>query len=149
MRRMPTINPRQSERGSAQIEFLVSVVTLMVLIFWTFEISMVIYTYVVMGAAAKAGVRYAIVHGKLSGSCQGPSTGCDATKANVISVVNNYAALSLHDISALTPTVTYVDGTSAPPGRVQVQIQYAYIPYVQFPGFSPTLVASAEGRIVF
>ena len=141
--------PQGREHGAAQIEFLISIVTFLITIFWTFEISMLIYTYVVMGAAAKAGVRYAIVHGKLSGSCQGPSTGCDATAANVKSIVNSYAALSLHDTSALTPTVTYVDSTSAAPGRVQVQIQYSYIPYVNFPGFSPTLVASAEGRIVF
>lgn len=138
-----------SERGASQIEFIVSVFTVMILIFWTFEISMAVYTYVVMGAAAKAGVRYAIVHGSLSGNCQGPSTGCKSGAPDVIAVVNNYTALSLHDTSALTHTVTYVDGTSAPPGRVQIQIQYTYIPYVQFPGFSPVLVASAEGRIVF
>lgn len=146
------VNPtRRSERGASQVEFLFSVFALMILIFWTFEISMMIYTYVVIGAAAKAGVRYAIVHGNLSSNCEGPGppNTCDSTKANIISVINNYAALSLHDVTALTPTVTYVDGTSAPPGRVLVQIQYTYIPYVKFPGFSPTLVASAEGRIVF
>lgn len=140
------------EKGAAQIEFLVSIVMFLVLMFWTFEMTTMIYTYVVMGAAAKAGVRYAIVHGKSSGSyCSGPdcASTADQTGANVKSLVTTYAGLSLHDISAITINVNYLDSSAAPPSRVQVQVAYPYIPYVSFPGFSPQLVASAQGRIVY
>src|SRR5205807_2042005 len=62
------------EEGSAMIEFTLSAMVLFFVIFWAFELSMTMYTYVVIGEAAKEGVRYAIVHGTGSGSCSGPST---------------------------------------------------------------------------
>jgi Flp pilus assembly protein TadG len=143
------LQSKTRERGSAQIEFLFSVVIFTVMVFGAFELSMMLYTYVVMGAAAKAGVRYAIVHGTDSASCDGPSTGCDSGHIAVTTAVTNDAALSLHDISAITINVNYPDSSSAAPSRVQVQVAYKYIPYISIPGLSPTLVASAEGRIVY
>ena len=141
---------RNSERGSAIIEFLFSVMILMFLVFWVFETSMMIYTYVVIAGAAKNGVRYAIVHGTLSGNCSGPSTGCsDSTAANVTSQVKSDASLSLHDMSAITIQVKYLDSSSAAPSRVQIKVAYKYIPYINLPWVAPTLVASAEGRIVY
>lgn len=130
------------------VEFLLSIMVVMFLIFWIFEMSMMVYTYVVVGAAAKQGVRYAIVHGTQSGNCSGPSPGCGGTTA-VIAVVKDYAKYSLHDISAITVQANYLDSSSAAPSRVQIKVGYTYIPYVKLPGTSPQLVASAEGRIVY
>ena len=147
-----TKNIPDREKGAAQIEFLISVVTFLVLIFWTFEMCGLIYTYVVMGAAAKAGVRYAIVHGKSAGSyCSGPdcTSTADQSATNVSNLVKTYAGLSLHDTSNITVNVNYLDSSAAPPSKIQVQVAYPYIPYVSFPGFNPQLVASAEGRIVY
>ena len=140
------------EKGAAQIEFLISVVTFLITIFWTFEMCGLIYTYVVMGAAAKAGVRYAIVHGKSAGNyCSGPdcASTADQTHTNVTNLVKTYAGLSLHDTTNITVNVNYLDSSAAPPSKIQVQVAYPYIPYVSFPGFNPQLVASAEGRIVY
>jgi Flp pilus assembly protein TadG len=138
------------ERGSAQVEFVLSIFMLLFLIFITFEMAMMMYSYAVIGAAAKIGVRYAIVHGTLSGSCSGPTTGCaDSTGANVINAVKDYTAFTLHDTSGITISANYLDASSAAPSRVQVKISYPYIPYINLPFTAPTLKAAAEGRIVY
>jgi Flp pilus assembly protein TadG len=139
------------ESGSALLEFSLSVWMLLLTTFLIFEFCMTVYTYSVLGNAAREGVRYAVVHGTDSGSCSGPSSGCgDASGGNVTSVVNGYAAVSFHDISRMTVTPSWPDGTSAPSSRVVVTISYPYIPYFQLPGFNaPSMKVSAEGRIVF
>jgi len=139
------------ESGSASLEFSLSVWMLLLATFLIFEFCMTVYTYSVLGNAAREGVRYAIVHGTDNGSCSGPSSGCgDASGTNVKSVVNGYAAVSFHDISGMTVTPSWPDGTSTPSSRVVVTITYPYIPYLQVPGFNaPTMKVTAEGRIVF
>ena len=105
-----------------------SVWTLFLVTFLIFEFCMTIYTYSVLGNAAREGVRYAIVHGSDSSSCSGPSSGCgDTAGSNVTAVVNSYAAISFHDISAMTVTPSWPDGTSTPSSRVLVTISYPYI----------------------
>lgn len=141
----------EDECGSMLIEFSLSAWILMLVSFLVFEFCMCLYTYSVLGNAAREGIRYAIVHGTDSGSCSGPSAGCsDTTGASVISVVNGYAALSFHDVTAMTVTPSWPDGTSTPSSRVQVKISYSYIPYFYIPGFSPPVMQiAAEGRVVY
>jgi Flp pilus assembly protein TadG len=139
------------ESGNSLLEFSLSVWLLVVVTFLIFEFCMTVYTYSVLGDAAREGVRYAIVHGTDSGNCSGPGSGCgDSTGSNVIAVVNGFAAVSFHDTSGMTVTPSWPDGTSTPASRVLVTITYPYIPYVQVPGFNaPTMQVTAEGRIVF
>jgi hypothetical protein len=61
--------------------------------------------------------------------------------------VKEYAAFTLHDISAINVTVNYIDASSEPPSRVRVQVSYNFVPYTALP-FRPTLRTAAEGRIV-
>ncbi|MHB1022691.1 MAG: TadE/TadG family type IV pilus assembly protein [Acidobacteriaceae bacterium] len=150
MRNAKKITRQNGERGAAQIEFLLSSLIAMFLFFWIWEMSMMVYTYAVITNAAKEGVRYGIVHGTDNGNCSGPSAGCaDATGANVVSAVRSYAAYSLHDISSITIQANYLDSSSEPPSRIQVKVAYTYVPYIKLPWIAPTLVASAEGRIVY
>lgn len=139
------------ESGSALIEFALSVWTLFLLAFLIFEFCMAIYTYSVLGNAAREGVRYAITHGTNNVSCSGPSPGCgDGTGSNITSVVRGFAAISFHDISGMTVTPSWPDGKSTPSSRVVVRITYPYVAYLNLPGFnSPTMQVTAEGRIVF
>lgn len=140
---------RRHDRGTVQIEFVLAFIVLMFVIFWTWELVMAVYTYTVIADAAKEGVRYAIVHGTGNSNCSGPSTGCgDTTGVNVINVVTDYAKYSLHDISAMTVTVTYPDSSSDPPNRVRVTVAYTYVPWAVLPWTPPTMNAAAEGRIV-
>ena len=139
------------ESGSMMIEFCLSVWTLFLMAFLIFEFCMAIYTYSVLGNAAREGVRYAIVHGTDNSSCSGPSSGCaDSGGNNVTAVVNSYASISFHDSSGMTVTPSWPDGTSTPSSRVLVTISYPYVSYLALPGFnSPQMQIKAEGRIVF
>ncbi len=139
------------ELGSMLIEFALSVWTLFLLTFLIFEFCMTIYTYSVLGDAAREGVRYAIVHGTDSSSCSGPSSGCgDTTGSNVRAVVTGYAGVSFHNVTGMTVTPSWPDGASTPTSRVKVTISYPYVAYLTLPGFtSPTMQITAEGRIVY
>lgn len=139
-----------AEDGSLMIETAFSLLVIFPIMFWMFELCMLVYTYSVLGDAVRQGVRYAIIHGTDSSLCSGPSAGCgDSSGANVVSQVKTFAAYSLHDLSAMTVNVTYPDGSSSPPSRVAVSIGYTYVPYINLPGISRTMNLSAEGRIVY
>ena len=151
---------RRSERkilpeaeGQATVEFLLSTLFIMITIFWSLEIVMFIYSYSVLADAAKEGVRYAVVHGSQSSSPSGPGTGttsdCATSVTSVKSVVQNYAKLTLHDISNMTVTVCYLDGNNQSPNRVQIRVSYPYKPYFSLGWSPPTIKAAAEGRVFY
>ncbi len=178
---MKTLFRRHSERnrlrarlregeGQGQIEFVLSILTIMFTIFWTWEVVLAVYTYNVLSDAAKEGVRYAIVHGSNNAFCSGnppagatcPSatgltgptlcdgttlTGTDPNGDNVKKVVKCYAALSLHDISNITTTVNYPSNSNGPAQEVDVTVKYTYVPFLALP-ITPLLVAASSGRIV-
>jgi len=152
MRTSLSLRKNGLEAGQGQIEFVISLFAIMILIFCAWEALMAVYTSNVLGDAAKEGVRYAIVHGSTgNASCNDANaTGkCSSDPFGVKTVVNNYAQASLHDISAITINVNYVDGTNDPPNRVQVTVAYTYVPYINLSFFHPTLRTTAEGRIVY
>ena len=129
---------RPNNRGQASLEFLLSAVLCLTMIFAAVQMIIFIYTYTVLAEAAKVGVRYAVVHGSHSASPSGPgnTTGVQGAVNRIV----NY--------SGMTVTVTYPDGSNTPPNRVQVQIAY---PFTTFSlGWNlPTVRASALGRITF
>ena len=113
------------------------IVVIITVVFSVFELSWLMYTYTVLADAANEGVRYAIVH---SGGGDADGT----TKAKV----KSFATTSMHDISAISVTVTAPDGSYTPPNRVRVSVSYTYIPAL--PKFirAPTMHSFAEGRMV-
>lgn len=140
----------RSEEGSLVVETALSLLLVIPMVFWLFEMCMLTYTYSVLGDAARQGVRYAIVHGTDSNNCSGPSSGCaDTAAANVKSVVNAAAAYSFHDLTRMTVQVTYPDLASTPPSRVNVTINYTYVPYIKLPGIANSVQLSAQGRIIY
>jgi Flp pilus assembly protein TadG len=102
-------------------------------VFWIFELGQLMYTYSVLADAANEGVRYSIVH-----------SGGDVSGTQ--SRVTIFARTSMHNVSAMTTSVTFPDGSAAPPNRVRVSVTYTYIPYLG--SFAPTTKAYAEGRMV-
>ncbi|MBZ5526886.1 MAG: pilus assembly protein [Acidobacteriia bacterium] len=139
--------------GQAAVEFVLTFLAILFLIFWTFELIMLLYSYNVFADAAKEGVRYAIVHGAGNSASSGPASGtandCTTNVAAVQNVVKAYAKTSFHDISGMTVTVCYLDGTNQSPNRVRVTASYPYIPYIRLGWAPPTIQAAAEGRIVY
>lgn len=146
----PVLTLKDDVTGSMLVEFAMAVLVVVTLTLGIAELSMMIYTYNSIGNAARDGVRYAVVHGADSGSCSGPGTGCgDTTGANIVTVVKNSATSSLHDISQITVTPSWPDSSSQPGSRVRVQITYTYVPFINFPGFTPQMNLMSEARIVF
>jgi Flp pilus assembly protein TadG len=136
---------KKLQRGAAQVEFALSMLLTVFIIFWVFEMVMLVYTYAVLSDAAKEGVRYAIVHGNDVASPSGPGS----TTA-VENVVTGYAKMSLHDISSMpTPAVSYPDGDNKPPHQVKVVVTYTYVPYITLPFTSPSITTTAQGRIIY
>ncbi len=135
-------------RGQAQVEFVLSILFLLIFIFGIFEMTMFVYTYNVLADSAKEGVRYAIVHGSDSSNASGP--GCaDSSGTNVQAVVNNYAEYSFHDVSGMTVTTKWPDSSCVAPSRVRVTVSYPYKPLLNLGWPTVTVNAAAEGRIVY
>src|ERR1700742_1369312 len=116
----------REDRGQARVEFALSILTILVVLFMTVELCSAAYTYVVLSEAVNEGVRYAIVNSADSGG------------AGTTAKVTSYAAQSLHDMSGMTVDVEYPDGQTVP-GRVQVTATYPYLPYVGFMTAPPTM----------
>ena len=111
------------------------IVVIITVVFSVFELSWLMYTYTVLADAANEGVRYAIVH-----------SGADpvGTQAKV----KAFASTSMHDVSAISVSVTPPDGTYTPPNRVRVSVTYTYIPFLPRFITAPTIHSFAEGRMV-
>jgi Flp pilus assembly protein TadG len=123
------------EHGQSLLETAMMIPIIFLVVFWVFEIGWVMYTFTVLADAANEGVRYATVH---SG---GDVTGTRTT-------VNNFAKASLHDVSAIATSVTFPDGSAAPPNRVRVTITYTYVPALKGVINTPTMHTYAVGRMV-
>src|SRR5215467_6188265 len=131
---------RTREAGQAQIEFALSVLTFLFLIFCCWELLMAMYTLSVLGDAAKEGVRAAIVKGSSGNVLCGDSKSanpCSGDPFSVKTTVTGFAQLSLHDVSAMTVNVNYLDNNNNPGSRVQVTVSYQYVPYIGLSFFKP------------
>lgn len=112
------------------------IVVILTLVFSIFEIGWLMYTYTVMADAANEGVRHAII-----------SSGGDAT--GTASKVRTFAATSLHNVSAISVSVSHPDGDYVPPHRVRVTVSYTYVPWLStFMSNPPSMSTYAEGRMV-
>jgi hypothetical protein len=141
---------KHGDKGSALVEFALTVLVVLVVVFWAWELVMLLYSYNVMAGAAKEGVRYGIVHGSGNSTlCSPPCSGACGTSAScVTNVVRNYAKYSFHDMAGMRVTVSYPDGSNQTPNRVRVVVQYPYKPWFALGWSPPTINAAAEGRIV-
>lgn len=143
-------------RGATMVEFAMTFLVVTFVLFLLVEFSMWIYTYNVMADAAKAGVRYAIVHGSGNSSPSGPSSGsaltsCTANSTNVTAVqdeVTKWAKFSIYSTASLSVTVCYLDGNNKAPSRVQVKVSNPITPFFSNLWSTPPVTATAQGRIV-
>jgi Flp pilus assembly protein TadG len=125
----------REQDGQSLLETALMIPLIFTVVFWVFELSWLMFTFVVLANAANEGVRYSIVH-----------SGGDATGAQT--TVEAFAATALHDISAMSTSVTFPDGNATPPNRVRVTVTYTYVPYLSNFINTPTVHAYAEGRMV-
>jgi Flp pilus assembly protein TadG len=154
MNTFPSIKSSSKKRqaGQAAVEFAFIIVFLVVLLMSFIEVTALVYTYSVLAGSAKEGVRYGVVHGTLSTTCNGPGgagIACDAGAAGVRNAVTTFATGSLNNTAGMTVTPTYPDGTSTPSSRVRVVVNYDYQPLFGLGWPTVTVRAASEGRIAF
>jgi Flp pilus assembly protein TadG len=143
-------------RGSTIIEFMFITVVLLLVILAGIEFDRMILVYTTLADAARAGARYAIVHGssRTGGGIDGPSG--DGNTAQVEQCIRNFASAGLLDSSAVGISVTYPDtDASTPPNhlntpgsRVVVQVTYRYDPFTVLP-LGVSLSATTQGIITY
>jgi hypothetical protein len=150
------------ERGQTAIEFLFTVLFVMLFVLGFLELVLLVFSYNVLADSAKEGVRFAIVHGTKSLNCNGPgdpadaTVACDGTSAGVKTAVTNYGNHSGQSIANGNITVTYAnaaDGTkpacSAPGCSVEVQVSHVYRPFFGLGWPNVTMHATSEGVVTF
>jgi Flp pilus assembly protein TadG len=137
--------------GQTLVEF--SVVTLMTVIMLLFVVEMgrMVVVYTTVANAARAGVRYAIVHGssRAVGTTINSASGPASNPAQVLTVINNFAGAGLLTTSLLVVNVTYPGGSNAPGYSVKITVVYPYDPLTTYFSKTLRLGSAAQGIIVF
>jgi Flp pilus assembly protein TadG len=139
------------DRGSVLIETSIAYMLGMTMVLGIIELATMCYTFGVISESARAGVRYAIVHGSDSTTCSGPTSGCgDPTGANVVTRVTAFAGTFAKNAATMQVSVGYPDsGGAAAPSRVIVRITYTYRPLFTVSGTNHVFEISEQGRIVY
>jgi Flp pilus assembly protein TadG len=142
---------RGGSRGQALVEFAVSAFLLVTVLLSVIEMTRFLLVYTALDIAARAGTRYAIVHGddRTGSGVDGPSGPGSYTQ--VQTVVKNFASTGALNAGNVTVNVNYIDGNNTVGSRVEVQAVYLYDPFIgwfsQLSGFS--LQSKSRGVIVF
>jgi Flp pilus assembly protein TadG len=130
MTRPRNSSPASRQRGSTLIEFSIVSLLLFTVVFATIEFNRMLLIYTAVANAARAGARYAIVHGSSrTGTGVDAASGPGANPSQVVTVVQTYAGASPLNPSRLTIHVTYPNSSNAPGNLVRVAVTYAYDPF--------------------
>ena len=147
MRRLAAIRWSR-DRGATLVEFAMVVFLLIIVLLSIVEMGRLVLVYTTMANAARAGARYAIVHGgDLSSGASGPA----ADPAAVITVVKDFASAGLLNTDNLVVHVTYPSGLNTAGYPVVVTTSYVYDPLVSYfdSSLSVMLGSESEGVITF
>jgi hypothetical protein len=142
------------ERGANLIEFALVALLLCLLLLVFVDFGRMLLVYNSVNNSARAGVRYAIVHGatRVVGSgVDGPS-GPGNDPEWVVKVVKSFAASAPLNPNSLTVSVTYtpMGGLGNSIGDlVEVVVTYPYDPLVGYFPLNFNLRGRSQGRIAF
>ena len=157
---MRRIQFQRDEEGSSLAEFSLCAFLLVMVLLGMVEMGRMILVYTTIANAARAGARYAIVHG-------GDRTGTGATGASgsgsvtqVQTVVQDFASAGLVNLPVGDITVTYPQASSTGPCTsagnlvgctVQVAVSYPFTPLLGYFNslLSVSLSSTSEGVITF
>lgn len=134
---------RRQERGQAVMEFALVGIVFFILVFGMIDVGRAVWNYNTLSEAARAGTRYAIVHGVNATDPSGPGDDAD-----IIAEVEKNAP-GLND-AAVNVSVNWLDGGNEPGHRVEVTAQYDYDPIFDFLGVvSFTMTSSSTMEITY
>jgi Flp pilus assembly protein TadG len=145
-----------TERGATMVEVVLIVQLLLTVTFGIVECGRLFLAYTTLTNAARAGARYAIVHGhyRTGSGVDGPSgPGSNANVADVVHSVTTAAGLPASSV-IVTDSVDepmYPDGTNNVGARVRVKVSYNFsaivLPLIPLP--SVPLGSTSEGTICY
>ena len=140
------------DQGGAAVEFTFIAVMLVVVMVGIVEMGRMVLVYTTVANAARAGARYAIVHGadRSTGTGVNGVSGPGST-TQVKTVVTDFASAGLLDTTKLNIAVNYPNGLNTPDSPVTVTVTYPYdawVPYFRSL-LSVTLGSTSEGIITF
>lgn len=143
---------KAGNRGTALIEFSVSsCVLLFVVLLAGVEFGRMALVYTTVANAARAGARYAVVHGSLRSAITGVngSSGPGNNPPEVVTMVKNFASTGVLSTSRLTVTVTYPAGTNTVGSPVTVTVVYPYDPLTSYLPLQFNIGSTTQGTIAF
>lgn len=140
----------EARGGQTLVEF--SLVTFMTILLFLaiVEISRMVLVYTTVANAARAGARYAVVHGSnhTGAGPNGPS-GPANNPPQVVTVIKNIASAGLLNTNALEITVNYPNASNVPGRLVSVTVIYPYDPFTSILPLRVRLGSVTQGVILY
>jgi Flp pilus assembly protein TadG len=140
---------RKYERGATMVELALVLPLLLTVMFGIMESGRLALTYTTLADAARAGTRFAIVHGadRTGSGVDGPSG--PGNTANVEAVVTNMAIAAGLTASKLTVDVEYPGSTNVIAAPVTVSVSYPFRPILPLVPLTVTLGSESQGMICY
>jgi Flp pilus assembly protein TadG len=119
--------------GGTLVEFSVVTLLLIMVMLGVVEIGRMVLVYTTIANSARAGARYAIVHGhdRSGGSGVDGESGPGNDPTQVVTVVKNFASAGLLRLSNANVTVRYSPSNTVG-STVTVKVVYTYDPFVSY-----------------
>jgi Flp pilus assembly protein TadG len=138
-------------QGQSLVEFTIVCFMLCILMLAVVETGRMVLVYATVANAARAGARYAVVHGssRPAGSGVSSASGPSDNPAQVVTVVKNSASAGLLTPGRLIITVAYPGASNAPGQMVSVTVVYPYDPFTAYLPFRVRLGSTTQGVIAF
>lgn len=145
-------------RGQALVEFAVTIIACLALLFGVIEISRIMLCYTTVANAARIGARYAITNSSVPQASVNLS-GENAIITNVRTVVKNFATAGTVTLSDSNIIVSFPDGgactstsvscTGTTPGnRVSVTVTYPYVPLFTYYSLGTINLSSTSQGVI-
>ena len=136
--------------GQTLVEFALVAFLAVILLLSVVEIGRIVLVYTTVANAARAGARYAIVHGatRTGSGVDGPS-GPAGNPPQVVTVVRNFASAGLLTAGNLIITVNYPGASNVPGQSVSVTVIYPYDPLTTYFPLQVRLGSMSQGVIAF
>jgi len=137
--------------GQTLVEFCVVTLLTVGAALFVVEMGRMRLVYTTIANSARAGLRYATVHGstRSAGTTIDSASGPGGNPAQVLTVVKNFASAGLLTTSRLVVNVTYPGGSNAPGQSVNITVVYPYDPLTTYFSKTLRLGSATQGIIVF
>lgn len=142
---------RTGRAGQTLVEFAVVTVITVIMLLFVVEMGRTILVYTAVANAARAGLRYAIVHGssRAVGATMNSASGPAGNPAQILTVISDFAGAGALTTSLLIVSVTYPGSSNAPGQNVKITVVYPYNPLTTYFSKSLLLGTATQGVIVY